>query len=375
MYTQLVNHKTYSIIIKNNKEENWPKRYRSEFIEPGVISYEDIGAGMVFVSSSALDKMANTFIGKPVINEVHQDMTAEEAYKLSNDDLEAKADGIVYAVGKTSDGWHFCDMIIWDSETKKNIEENGYSVSCAYVPTEVEGEGECHGVPYDEEVINGVYTHNAIVKNPRYERAKIYELPLQNCKELYTLKGVDMNNKQSVFKHFFNSVKKTTQKTPQKTKQNVKSKQNSEDPKNPEEEMMNMEGAFIKIGDEEIPLEEAVEAYKKSKEVSENSELSPEDVVDVDGEEVSVAQLIEAFSKSRENEDQNEEEENEESTEEEKENECGEEPKENSKDKKKYFSVLKNASSATKPVKKYVNSKTERFERGKNRYGSVKKEI
>jgi hypothetical protein len=160
-----------------NIEGNVPKRYRTEFIEPGVVSYEDSGQGKVFVSREALDRMKATFIGKPVVNVLHKDLTFEEAFKLSDEERESMADGIVFNCGWLPNGWQFADMIVWDLETQKNIDDRQFSTSCAYLPTEVNTGGKWHNIEYDEEVKNGVYTHMAIVKNPRYEKAKIYELP------------------------------------------------------------------------------------------------------------------------------------------------------------------------------------------------------
>ena len=53
-------------------------------------------------------------------------------------------------------------------------------MSCTYIMTESTGEdGEWHNMSYDDELLNGVFEHLAIVPNPRYEEATI----LLNSKE------------------------------------------------------------------------------------------------------------------------------------------------------------------------------------------------
>jgi len=144
----------------------WPEKFTCSFIEPGLISYEDMDAGKVFVSKQALDKMAQTFIGKPVVNLMHKDLEPQD-FK--------KGDGVVTNVYyNETDGWYYCDFLVWDEETKKNCAGGKFSVSCAYVPTDTDLVGGVHNnIKYDQEVRNGEYTHLAIVKNPRYNKARI----------------------------------------------------------------------------------------------------------------------------------------------------------------------------------------------------------
>jgi hypothetical protein len=367
------NLKTYNIILKNAtaneiKNGKWPKRYRSEFIEPGLCSYIDLGMGVIYIGADTLDKMNPTFIGKPVLNVSHQDITAEQAYKLSNEDIEAMADGVVYEVGKLDNGWYYCDMIIWNEETQNNI-ENGYSVSCAYIVEEVGPGGKYHELEYDEEILDGVYTHNCITNTPRYESAKVYELPLtytnkrvetiykifQNCKGEYDMK-------KSVFKHFLNSKAK---------KENACGTAPPKDEK--ENTVHNMEGAMIEVEGEKIPLEDAVNAYKARMENQPEEEtsktLGPEDVVEVDGEQVKVGDLIQAYKGTMQNAEPPQDEEAEEVVEEQQSmsNTAPNKPKEKSKN---YFKIVKNACAETQEQKIYVNTIDERFKRGKNRYGT-----
>lgn len=163
----------YSMFEKRNAtgDSGWPKLYRCSFIEPGVVFYQDLGdAGeTILVQKPALDAMMKSFVGKPVINFVHKDVTPDTVAK-------GEADGIVSKVWfDEPSGWYMAEFLVWDELTQRNCESALYSVSCAYEPTSVEDQGGTyHNLPYHEEVLNGEYTHLAVVANPRYEGARIF---------------------------------------------------------------------------------------------------------------------------------------------------------------------------------------------------------
>lgn len=72
------------------------------------------------------------------------------------------------------DGWYWCDGIIWDEIAHNLITDKGWSVSCSYdVKLADDAGGTENNIPYDIEFLDGVFTHLAIVDNPRYERANI----------------------------------------------------------------------------------------------------------------------------------------------------------------------------------------------------------
>lgn len=72
------------------------------------------------------------------------------------------------------DGWYWCDGIIWDKTAQNLITDKGWSVSCSYdVKLADDAGGTENNIPYDIEFLDGVFTHLAIVDNPRYERAHI----------------------------------------------------------------------------------------------------------------------------------------------------------------------------------------------------------
>lgn len=335
-----------------NSENRYPKRYRAEFISPGIVSYEDTGAGKVLVLEEALNRMQRSFIGKPVVNFIHKDLTPEEAYKLSNDDLESLADGVVSDVGVIEDGprkgWHYADMIIWDEATKNNIDLYGFNVSCAYTPTKVDSTGGRHNsIDYDEEVIDGIYDHMAIVEYPRYEQAKIYE----NSK---TPKEVKVGN--FIMKIF-------EKKEPQQL-------QNSEDSKKDEGKEVELENTvYVNSEGEEIPLKEMAASYKANKKKNAVQKLNADDEVEIDGEKMKAKDLYDNYKKNKcsskkKNAEPATDEDLHEVVDEQKQ-------KQNAKEEKENFSKLENAINTEESIIPGVKTKSDRLERGKQKYSKT----
>lgn len=105
-------------------------------------------------------------VGVPVIVN-HKDITADNA-----DDERV---GVVSNVWfDEKDGWYWCEGVIWDETAINLIQDKGWSVSCSYdVKLADDTGGTENNIPYDIEFLDGVFTHLAIVDNPRYERANI----------------------------------------------------------------------------------------------------------------------------------------------------------------------------------------------------------
>lgn len=149
---------------RKNSRGQFATKVPMRFISPGLVNYKD--TGNVMVDKPALDRMAHSFEGKPIFNEMHKEVS-------KTDFTNARADGVIANVRFNDDGWFWCDALIWDPETLDNCLNKGYSLSCAYDVTEWGPGGVNNNIPYDREVLDGEYTHMAIVPNPRYERAKI----------------------------------------------------------------------------------------------------------------------------------------------------------------------------------------------------------
>lgn len=247
-----------------------PRSYKCRFIEPGIISYEDSSQGVVFVGKPALDSMAASFRGCPVIcvPENHNDAAPDVSFN-ADAPPELKPVGVVSGAPYWGDdGWQWVDFLVWDEATASKIDKEGYSVSCAYLPTATDAKGGTwHQIDYDEEITEGKYLHLAIVADPRYEGSRI----LANAK-----RGGNMK------------IKLFQKKPVEKKKENA------------------LEGedlapdAVVQLEDgTEVTLAALMEAYKAAKEepaAEEPAMLNADDEVDVDGERVKVSEMINAYT-------------------------------------------------------------------------------
>jgi hypothetical protein len=235
--------------------EKWPKLYRCRFIEPGLVHYNEFGT--VLVQKPALDKMAKSFVGKPVVNVVHKDVSPSD-FSMGN------ADGIVTDVWYDPDGWFWAKFLVWDPATQRNCESAAYSVSCAYDLLESKDEGGMHNnITYSQEVVDGEYTHLAIVANPRYEGARI----------LYNSKGgTDMKWK------FW-----------QGGKEKVELKNISEE-------------STVDIDGKEVSIKQLVELHNSAAKPA-KTKISIDSIVEADGKEISVKDLVEGYKNSIKNAD------------------------------------------------------------------------
>lgn len=332
------------------------KRYRAYYIEPGLADYSDEGIGLVLVQKTALDRMNPTFVGMPVVNFEHTDKEPEELFEMEASDVQEFADGVIAATGRDEGtGWYWADMLIWDDGTKVNLDNNGYSVSCAYDVTDAASGGSYHNVEYQEEVLDGVYKHMAVVPNPRYEEAWV----IQNSKKEGSV-GL-LNNKKR-----------------------RKNADQENEIKNTDDEMSNRY-VMRKNGDR-MPLNELVAQYKelKAAEDEEEMRMNEEDMVEVDGEEISVRDMMEAVGMMEnpgdymENEDDTDEEimDNAVDPIDDKVEPVIDEQRQNAKRKRgrENMQKVRNAARKTAPVDFKVDTQATRIERGKSRYGSPVKQ-
>jgi len=151
---------TNAIILQDADGENG-RPFKARFLQAGLVKY---GFGVCLLKKETIDKFVNTFVECPVIIE-HKD-------NITEDDKQGIVNKIWFS---PEDGWYWCGGVIKSDEAVKLIED-GYSVSCQYTITEYSNnlEKKLHnGNEYDKEILNGVFEHLAIVKNPRYEGAFI----------------------------------------------------------------------------------------------------------------------------------------------------------------------------------------------------------
>jgi hypothetical protein len=256
-----------------------PKRYKALHILPGLVNYtEKDQETTVRVTKEALDKMNPSFLGKPVFNFIHKAIDPETAFNFTDEEREKQAVGVVTDVGyDEQSGYFWVHMMIWDEATQINIDEKGYTVSCAYIP-EVGPGGTHNKVPYDEEVTGGEYHHMAIVENPRYEGVRIFE----------NSEGEGTMAKRT-FKLFTSkkaTIRQNADPEPEAPKENIG-----------EEEEMELSADAYVLDDEgnKIPVAEMVENYKAMKNTEEETVMNMDDTIDIDGEKVSMKDLYDNY--------------------------------------------------------------------------------
>ncbi len=150
------------ITLGDTDDSGKGKLFKSRFIQPGIAGYPE-KFGTALIRKESLDKFIYSLRGKYVIIN-HKDVINEE------DKV-----GEVYDVWfNPEDGWYWCNGVIWDETAQNLITDKGWSVSCSYnVKLADDAGGTENNIPYDIEFLDGVFTHLAIVDNPRYERANI----------------------------------------------------------------------------------------------------------------------------------------------------------------------------------------------------------
>ena len=150
------------ITLGDTDDSGKGRKFKSRFIQPGIAGYPE-QFGSALIRKESFDKFIYSLRGKSVIIN-HKDVITEE------DKV-----GEVYNVWfNQEDGWYWCDGIIWDETAQNLITDKGWSVSCSYdVKLADDAGGTENNIPYDIEFLDGVFTHLAIVDNPRYERANI----------------------------------------------------------------------------------------------------------------------------------------------------------------------------------------------------------
>ncbi len=147
-----------------SNEQGWPEDYHCNFLEPGIASYEDTGAGIALLKKETIDDWIQTFKNKPVIIE-HQDVNPKN--------FKEKAVGYITNVYYNAEtGWYDCDFIITDDEGHRVIND-GWSVSCSFDVVDTLPGGEWHANKYTEEITKGEGLHLALVTSPRYEDCRI----------------------------------------------------------------------------------------------------------------------------------------------------------------------------------------------------------
>lgn len=367
-----------------NSIEGFPTFYYARHMRPGLAK----GGGrdrseVMKVDLEAIKKMIPSGNGIPVYID-HQDVDI--------DTMKEEACGYVTESFLESDGWAWFKIMIIDEAAHDKI-ASGWSVSNAYIPSEKAAGGTMHNCEYDVEILDGKFTHLALVANPRYEEACIMsqdEFKAYREKQRMQMEQLKNSKEPSAMFKFFQNKKQEITNAADLTEdayiviegQKVSMKDLI---KNTKEKMKNEKDGDEDDADKETKKEEKEDEKKNKKSVKKNSDDEGDDdemenseaTFDVDGEEVSLNALKKSYSNAmKKNEKKNEKERRTKGDEEDEGDDADEEDKEklnkkgekrNSKD---HFDDIRNANEmgVTKIV---IETSMDKVKRGQQRYGSA----
>lgn len=138
-------------------------KFKSRFIEPGLVSYRDTpGGGLELLRKETIDRCLATAIGNP--------LTIGHVYVTPENRLDVE-NGVVTGVSyNVEDGWYYCEGTV-DTDQARSAIRGGQAPSCAYAVMSFGPGGTYHGIKFDREITDIVFQHLAIVEKPRYEGA------------------------------------------------------------------------------------------------------------------------------------------------------------------------------------------------------------
>ena len=143
------------------------KRFRANFIVPGLISYKDVKGGVDLVRKEVIDRCLSTMIGAALTIK-----HPSKAVIISRDFSEV-SHGNVDAVGYDEpSGFYFAEGPIETDAARERINA-GDGVSCGFTVLESGPAGTWGQIPYTQEDTSIDFHHLALVDNPRIEEADI----------------------------------------------------------------------------------------------------------------------------------------------------------------------------------------------------------
>ena len=331
-----------------------PRMFYCRHMQPGTCGYEN---GVVLVDTDALKKMIATGVGLPVYID-HDTNSPDVRLKRLKEDA---AGFITESFYNELDGWAWFKYIAIDDEAHAAIAK-GMAVSNAYTVSQWGMAGTKNNVPYLREVLDGEFTHLAIVKNPRYEGAQNFT-PEE-------FKAYQENKKREL-EELHNS-KPTKGSTMFKLFKNVKQEVSAIDA----ETMVELEnGATVSVAEMINAVKKNSDEEEKEKKKEELDNADPE--VDVGGEKMKLSDLKNCYLKMNEKKNADEEAKKKAEEEEKKNAEEAEKKKkaeEETEEKKnaKFFEELANANLKAESQPKVIETGANKVQRGNDRYGSKK---
>lgn len=238
------------------------------FLTAGLVDYSDVDDGKYLLRKEAIEKMLPTLEGRPLVIG-HQ--------KIDPEHLDDVAVGyITKGYWNPETGSFDCDVLVKDPEI---LNPTKNAVSCAYVATEFGEGGRYSGIDYDAEILNGNFTHIALVDNPRYNDAKIL---------VNSLKGAG-----KMIKRFFS---------------NADDEKKAEDEKKCEEETKELSPEdVVTVGDKDVTIKELVDCYVNACKKNEDKEEDKDDEKEAEDDEKKEEEKKDEDKEEKKNEDSDDE--------------------------------------------------------------------
>ena len=267
--------------VKNGRID--PIVHRGAFLVPGLVNYADLKAGICLLKKESIDSMLNSIKGIPVV-------IGHPNEPITNDNIKKLQNGVVIDGFYNEKTGEFEAYFITNTAEAEELVNSGYSLSVAYNEIQLGPGGTHHAIPYKAEILNGKFTHLALVeaRKARYEEAYI----------------------DTGIKIFQNSVGLGTILIDKPKQEDKKMKFKFQFPFiNSKSQEVDTEKACVLIGDKKVPVKDLVVAYNSLKveegvvEVEEDREF---EIVNSKGdkEKVTAKQLIEAYNASEKDEDE-----------------------------------------------------------------------
>ena len=337
---------------KQNAKKH-PEVFYCKHMYAGLAGYED---ETILVNLDCMKKLSKTFDGKPVYV-FHQDVDIET--------IEA-ADGWVSDCWYCEeDGWLWAKFVAVTDDAREAI-ESGWSVSNAYLPLEWGKGGSYTNIDYDRSIVDGQFTHLAIVPNPRYEAAEImsadeYKSYMDELKSKRELKNSKKD--KSVMKFFKNKKEEVTALDGDldgvmvelqngksiSVSEMVEAVENAAKKNEAEkDEKLNMD-MEVEVGNEKMPVKELINKYMNMCKTNAGEEDDEKENADGVSEPSDKANASDAEDDDKENSDDADD-------------------KKEEKANSKHFDELKNAPSKHMKNSKPILSMVDGVARGKERF-------
>ncbi len=138
------------------------KKFDCKFLEPGFVSYRDVGGKLELLKKETIERHMDTAVGNPLI--VGHTMVDE----TNRAGLEQ---GVIEGwYFNSEDGWYHVTGTVETEEALRLIRA-GHRPSCGFKVTDLGPGGRDHGIRFDQEITGLVFNHLAIVERPRYAGA------------------------------------------------------------------------------------------------------------------------------------------------------------------------------------------------------------